>query len=198
MNFTNKKDTVRRTVIKKIKNSNIRHRMVNKKTSVLFSFDPNTKIGVLSAEIDPVLKETTETIEINKKPPALAIHENKIILALQEVISTYDTPIKDVSNRLVMHVTNAYLKNVEGPYSSIDSKRIKRIITKYIQQSQYTKKNDRNKSTDLILQEQAKEIQLLKEQLGRTNKNNTSQLNEKQVQKMVDDLIHKKYNTLQK
>ena len=198
MNFTNKKDTVRRTVIKKIKNSNIRHRMVNKKTSVLFSFDPNTKIGVLSAEIDPILKETAETIETNKKPPALAIHENKIILALQEVISTYNTPIKDVSNRLVMHVTNAYLKNVEGPYSSIDSKRIKRIITKYIQQSQHTKKNDRNKSTDLILQEQAKEIQLLKEQLGRTNKNNTSQLNEKQVQKIVDDLIHKKYNTLQK
>ena len=198
MNFTNKKDTVRRTVIKKIKNSNIRHRMENKKTTVLFSFDPKTKIGVLSAEIEPSLKETAETIEINKKPPALAIHENKIILALQEVISSYSSPVKEVTDRLVMHVTNAYLKTVDTPYSSIDSKRIKRIITKYIQStSKIGNKTIENNSTKQILQEQANEIKLLKQQLLSKNKNEPK-ISEKDVQKIVEELINKKYNTLQK
>lgn len=206
MNFTNKKDTVRRTVMKKIKNSNIRHRMENKKTTVLFSFDPKTKIGVLSAEIDPSIQETAETIEINKKPPALAIHENKIILALQEVISSYSNPVHEASDRLVMHVTNAYLKNVDTPYSFIDSKRIKRIVTKYLQNNNNKKSKDSVSSeslkhTNLLLQEQAREIQLLKNELQNTKKKGVdceSKITEKQVQHIVEDLITKKYTILQK
>ena len=119
MNFTNKPDTVRRTVLRKIKNGNIRHRLENKKTSIMFSFNPNTKIGVLSAEITPTIKEVTE-YAVYGEAPALPIEETKIISALQQVLKTYNTPDVAVNDRLIVYVTNAYLKTIDQQYSFID------------------------------------------------------------------------------
>lgn len=191
MNFTNKKDNVRRTVLKKIKNSNVRHRMENKKTTVLFSFNPKTKIGILSAEIEPSLKETVEHAEINKKPPALPIYESKIIASLQEVVSTYKTPVTEVTDKLVMYVTNSYLKNIDGPYSFIDSKRIKRIIEKHLKIKKTTKNNSRNNQ---LFEEHAKEINWLKKEVQMKS----SGVNEKQIQSLVDSIIEKKYGNFKK
>jgi len=131
MNFTNKTDTVRRTVLKKIKNGNIRHRLENKKTSILFSFNPHTKIGILSAEISPTLREIKD-YAVYGEPPALPIDESLIITALQQVLQTCNTPDVTFNDRLIVFVTNEYLKTIDQPYSFIDSKRIRRIVETYL------------------------------------------------------------------
>jgi hypothetical protein len=144
--------------LKKIKNGNIRHRLENKKTSILFSFNPNTKIGVLSAEITPTIKEIQD-YTVYGEPPALPIVESRIIQALQDVLKTFNTPDVAVNDRLIVYVTNAYLKTVDQPYSFIDSKRIRRIVETFL------KKSIKTTSEHNLLEEYGRDIRWLKSML---------------------------------
>jgi hypothetical protein len=193
MNFTNKPDTVRRTVLRKIKNGNIRHRLENKKTSIMFSFNPNTKIGVLSAEITPTIKEVTE-YAVYGEAPALPIEETKIISALQQVLKTYNTPDVAVNDRLIVYVTNAYLKTIDQPYSFIDSKRIRRIVETFL------KKSIKSTNENNLLEEYGKDIKWLKSMVLQKSEinNDVSEANvknliesfERKIQEVANQLPH--------
>ena len=187
MNFTNKTDTVRRTVLKKIKNGNIRHRLENKKTSILFSFNPNTKIGVLSAEITPTIREMDYAVYGD--PPALPINETEIIHALQQVLKTYNTPDVAVNDRLIVYVTNAYLKTIDQPYSFIDSKRIRRIVETYLKNtvSSGTAKTNEN----ALLLEYGKDIRWLKSMLQKSNVSVPLRTDESSVKEIIESFERK-------
>ena len=183
MNFTNKPDTVRRTVLRKIKNGNIRHRLENKKTSIMFSFNPNTKIGVLSAEITPTIKEITD-YAVYSDAPALPIEETKIITALQDVLKTYNTPDVAVNDRLIVYVTNAYLKTIDQPYSFIDSKRIRRIVETFL------KKSIKSTNENSLLEEYGKEIKWLKSMVLQKSEIN-HEVSETRVKNLIESFERK-------
>jgi len=184
MNFTNKTDTVRRTVLKTIKNGNIRHRLENKKTSILFSFNPNAKIGVLSAEITPTIKEMQDYTVYNEAP-ALPIIESKIIQSLQEVLKTFNTPDVAVNDRLIVYVTNAYLKTIDQPYSFIDSKRIRRIVETFL------KKSIKNTTSEKkLLEEYGRDIQWLKSVLQKNVPTGTTEDQIKTLVKETQEVVN--------
>ena len=134
MNFTQKRNVIKRTTLESLKgNSNNHYTVSNKKTSILFSFNPSTKIGVLSAEITPPIELPLTKDPIVKLPPALRIVESRVVESLETLLRQMkETSIIQVTEQLVKDVINVYLKTVQEPYSVINTKKFKYIIEKYV------------------------------------------------------------------
>ena len=137
MNFTQKRNVIKRTTLESLKgNSNNHYTVSNKKTSILFSFNPTTKIGVLSAEITPPVELLSAKDPVVKLPPALRIVESKVLESLETLLRQMkDISSVQVTEQLVKDVINIYLKTVQEPYSVINSKKFKHIIEKYLKKT---------------------------------------------------------------
>ena len=91
MNFTQTRNVVKRTTLESLKgNSNTHYTVINKKTPFLFSFNPNTKIGILSAEITIPTINSQE--RANDQMPHVVI-ESKKENSFETTTVIDDTPI---------------------------------------------------------------------------------------------------------